>query len=232
MGTSVVTGCSGGIGKAICAALKEAGDRVVGMDRPGTENAAQNCDRFIACDLLDISDIWRAIDDLADEDGLTCLVNCAGLYEKKSVFDLTLEDLDRSLTVNLRAPFLLSQQLGRRMADSGGGSIVNIASIAGKIGSPMIPYGTSKAGVIGLTRSLAKTLAPYNIRVNAIAPGMIQTAMVDGVKPDQLQAQMQGVAMDRVGQPDEIASVVRFLASDGSTYMTGSVVDVAGGWMS
>ena len=233
MRTSVVTGSSGGMGRAICAELKARGDRVIGIDRPGTDTATgpEKPDRFIGCDLSDMTETRRAIDELVDED-VGCLVNCAGLYEKKAVFDLTLEDFDRVLTVNLRSPFLLSQQLGKRMADRGGGVIVNIASINGKLGSPIIPYGTSKAGLIGLTRSLAKTLAPYNIRVNAIAPGTIRTPMAADVNPTQMEQQMYSVAMGRWGEPNEIATVVRFLASDDSSYMTGAVVDVAGGWMS
>ena len=234
MRTAVLTGCHGGIGRAICAELKNAGDRVVGLDKPGTEavGSHERPDRFIACDLSDIDDVRHALKELTDERAIRCLVNCAGLYEKKEVFDLTMEDFDRVLTVNLRAPFLLSQQLAKRMADNGGGVIVNIASINGKLGSPVVPYGTSKAGLIGLTRSLARTLAPYNIRVNAIAPGTIRTAMAAGVEPVQMERQMYSVAMERVGEPREIAAVVRFLAGEDSSYMTGSIVDVAGGWMS
>jgi len=234
MRTSIVTGSSGGMGRAICAELKASGDRVIGIDRQGAESGdgSEKLDRFIACDLANMDDTRRAIDELRNEDSIGCLVNCAGLYEKKSVFELTLEDFDRVLAVNLRSPFLLSQQLGKIMADRGGGVIVNIASINGKLGSPIVPYGTSKAGLIGLTRSMAKTLAPYNIRVNAIAPGTIRTPMAADVNPVQMERQMYSVAMERVGEPKEIATVVRFLASDESSYMTGSVVDVAGGWMS
>ena len=234
MRVSVVTGSSGGMGRAICAELRKAGDRVVGLDRAGTEGSDkhQRPDRFIACDLSDMDDVRRALDALSDEAGIGCLVNCAGLYEKKKIFELTLEDFDRVLAVNLRAPFLLSLELGKRMAANGGGVIVNIASINGKLGSPIVPYGTSKAGLIGLTRSLAKTLAPYNIRVNAIAPGTIRTPMAADVDPVQMERQMYSVAMERIGEPHEIATVVRFLASDEASYMTGSIVDVAGGWMS
>jgi 3-oxoacyl-[acyl-carrier protein] reductase len=234
MRTSIVTGSSGGMGRAICAELKAQGDRVIGIDRvgPQSDDDPASVDRFIACDLSDLDEVQRAIDALADEEEIGCLVNCAGLYEKKGVFELTLEDFDRVLAVNVRAPFLLSQQFALRMRDRGGGVIVNIASINGKLGSPIVPYGTSKAGLIGLTRSLAKTLAPYNIRVNAIAPGTIRTPMAADVNPVQMERQMYSVAMERVGEPKEIATVVRFLASDESSYMTGAVVDVAGGWMS
>lgn len=235
MRTSVVTGCNGGMGRAIVAELRRAGDRVVGLDRDEASAApspAQTPDRYISCDLADMEAVRGALRLLAQEDGIGCLVNCASLYEKKAVFDLTLEDFDRVLAVNLRAPFLLSQELARAMAARGGGAIVNIASINGKLGSPMVPYGTSKAGLIGLTRSLARTLAPYNIRVNAIAPGTIDTPMAAGVDPVQMERQMHNVAMGRVGEPREIATVVRFLAGEEASYMTGSIVDVAGGWMS
>lgn len=233
--TCVLTGSRGGMGRAICAEMRRAGYRVVGLDRPGSAEASgdEAPDLFIASDLSDMDQVRQALDVLAAEDNIVTLVNCAGLYEKRAVFDLTLEDFDRVLAVNLRAPFLLSQELSRRMAAGGvAGSIVNIASINGKLGSPMIPYGTSKAGLIGLTRSMARTLAPYGIRVNAIAPGTIDTPMAADVNPEQMERQMYSVAMGRVGKPVEIATVVRFLAGEDSSYMTGSVVDVAGGWMS
>jgi NAD(P)-dependent dehydrogenase (short-subunit alcohol dehydrogenase family) len=223
------------MGRAICAEMRQADYRVVGLDRAGSTagRGEEQPDRFIACDLSDMDDVRRALDALQDEAGIVTLVNCAGLYEKKGVFELTLEDLDRVLAVNLRAPFLLSQELARRMAAAGtGGSIVNIASINGKLGSPIIPYGTSKAGLIGLTRSMAKTLAPHGIRVNAIAPGTIDTPMAADVDATQMERSLYSVAMGRIGRPDEIATVVRFLAGDDASYMTGSVVDVAGGWMS
>ncbi len=233
MPTTVLTGCHGGMGRAICAELRQAGHRVVGLDREGSRpgEGDERPDRFIPCDLSDMDAVRRALEEMGDE-AVSCLVNCAGLYEKKAVFDLTLEDFDRVLAVNLRAPFLLSQELARRMAAAGGGSIVNISSINGKLGSPMVPYGTSKAGLIGLTRSMAKTLAPHGIRVNAIAPGTIDTPMAAGVDPVQMERQMYSVAMGRYGTPREIATVVRFLAGEDSSYMTGAVVDVAGGWMS
>ena len=233
MRTSVVTGCHGGMGQAICAELKKSGDRVIGMDRPGSADASDDRpDRFIACDFTDMGDVRRALASLADEPAIGCLVNCAGAYEIKDVFDLTLDDFDRILAVNLRAPFLLSVELAKVMARNGGGAIVNIASINGKLGSPMVPYGTSKAGLIGLTKSLARTLAPHGIRVNAIAPGTIRTPMSARVDPVQMERQMHNVASGRIGEPEEIASVVRFLASSEASYMSGSIVDVAGGWMS
>ena len=232
MRISVVTGCNGGMGRAITTALQSAGDRVVGIDHPATKAGESGPDRFLACDLSDLDGVADALPQIAADGPVGCLVNCAGLYERKAVFDLTLEDFDRVLAVNLRAPFLLCQSLARGMRANGGGTMINIASINGKLGSPMVPYGTSKAGLIGLTKSFAKTLAPYGIRVNAIAPGTIRTPMAEGVDAAQMERQMYNVPMERWGEPEEIASVVAFLASDASSYMTGAVVDVAGGWMS
>ncbi|MFY0634010.1 MAG: SDR family oxidoreductase [Vannielia sp.] len=228
-GTAVVTGCHGGMGRAIVAALAASGRRVIGIDRPGSDGATP--DRFLPCDLADMAAVAALVDTLQGEP-VDCLVNCAGHYAIKPVFDLTLEDFDLALAINLRAPFLLSQGLARGMATRGGGSIVMISSIAGKLGSPMVPYGTTKAALIGLTKSLAKTLAPHAIRVNAIAPGVIRTPMAEGVEPEQMAQQMKNVPMARWGEPEEIAGVVGFLAGDASSYMTGAVLDVAGGWMS
>ncbi|WP_172297149.1 SDR family NAD(P)-dependent oxidoreductase [Pseudoruegeria sp. HB172150] len=232
MRVSVVTGCHGGMGRSICATLKAAGDHVIGIDHPDTSAGSDGPDRFLPCDLSDLGAVAELLPQFDRDEPVGCLVNCAGLYERKAIFDLSLDDFDRVLAVNLRAPFLLSQRVARRMAKVGQGAIVNIASINGKLGSPMVPYGASKAGLIGLTKSLAKTLAPYGIRVNAIAPGTIRTPMAEGVDPVQMERQMYNVPMDRWGEPEEIASVVAFLASDASSYMTGAVVDVAGGWMS
>ena len=222
MPTSILTGCHGGMGRAIAAELRRSGYRVVGIDRQRAiaGDADERPDRFVACDLSDMDEVRRALHELAGEADISTLVNCAGHYEKKSIFDLTIEDFDRALAVNLRAPFLLSQGLARRMAETGGGSIVNISSINGKLGSPMIPYGASKAGLIGLTRSMAKTLAPYRVRVNAIAPGTIDTPMAASVDATQMERQMYSVAMGRVGAPREIATVVRFLASDESSFLS------------
>ncbi|TKT78380.1 SDR family oxidoreductase [Aquamicrobium sp. LC103] len=124
MRVSVVTGCTGGMGRAITAELKTAGDRVIGLDRAAAAASEDEAvpDEFIACDLSDMEDVRRTLRVLSQESAIGCLVNCAGLYERKAVFELTLEDFDRVLTVNLRAPFLLSQGLARGMAERGGGS--------------------------------------------------------------------------------------------------------------
>lgn len=229
--TALVTGCLGAIGRAICTELRQQGYRLVGTDygpHAGFEGD------YHACDLVDPDAVVRLLADIAPglSAGITLLVNNAGLYEPVPFFDLTLQDFDRAHAVNVRAPFQLSQAVARWMVAHGHqGAIVNIASIAGKLGSPIIPYGSSKAATIGLTRSLARVLAPHGIRVNAIAPGVIETPMSAAVNAAQMQRQLANVPMGRMGEPSEIARVVSFLASPAAGYMTGSIVDVNGGWM-
>lgn len=226
-----MTGCYGGIGQAIAFALQQAGDRVIGIDHPDAVAQGPAPDQFHGCDLADMEATQDLATRIAVGENVGLLINCAGHYARGDVFDLTLADLDLSLAVNLRAPFLLSQTFGRVMARAGRGVIVNVASIAAHIGSPMVPYGTSKAGLVGLTKSLARAYAPHNIRVNAVAPGITGTAMARDVAPDQMARQIEQVAMGRWAEPQEIANVVQFLASDAASYMTGSVVDVTGGWI-
>lgn len=228
--TAIVTGCQGFIGRATCRELLEAGFVVVGVDRAPEKGDHEG--PYITCDLSNIAVIEKMLETgRRYASDISLLVNNAGLYEPKGFFDLTLEDFDRVMTVNTRAVFLISQAVARWMVDSNrGGSIVNIASINGRLGSPIIPYGTSKAAVIGLTKSMARALAPHKIRVNAIAPGVIETPMSAAVAPEQMKRQLLNVPMGRMGEPSEIAKVVAFLAGDASSYMTGSIVDVNGGW--
>lgn len=228
--TAVVTGCLGAIGRAICEELSQTGFAVVGIDKP--PDGADHAGRYFPCDLSDAQATVDVVQQIgAESRAIDLLVNNAGAYEPKGFFDLTIEDFDRTMAVNARAVFILSQQIARWMIDAGrGGSIVNIASIAGRLGSPVIPYGTSKAAVIGLTRSMARVLAPHRIRVNAIAPGIIASPMSARVAPAQMERQLANVPMGRIGDPAEIAKVVAFLAQDASSYMTGSIVDVNGGW--
>jgi NAD(P)-dependent dehydrogenase (short-subunit alcohol dehydrogenase family) len=229
---AIVTGCRGAIGRAICTELRTIGFRVTGIDQAA--EGAGDVDRYIDCDLADTAAIMDALQRIGAEGrDIDVLVNNAGVYEPKGFFDLTAADFDHAMAVNARAIFVLSQEVARWMIAAGrGGSIVNIASIAGKLGSPIVPYGASKAAAIGLTKSLARVLAPHRIRVNAIAPGVIESAMSARVAPTQMERQLAVVPMARMGAPAEIARVVAFLAQEGSSYMTGSILDVNGGWPS
>jgi 3-oxoacyl-[acyl-carrier protein] reductase len=231
--TAIVTGCLGAIGRATCDALRAIGFAVTGIDQPA--NGAGHVGRYVACDLADVRATLEALQEIGTESSgdVALLVNNAGAYEPKAFFALTVADFDHAMAVNARAMFILSQEVARWMIAGGrGGSIVNIASIAGKLGSPVVPYGASKAAAIGLTKSLARVLAPHRIRVNAIAPGVIESAMSARVAPEQMERQLAGVPMARMGDPAEVAKVVVFLAQDASSYMTGSILDVNGGWPS
>lgn len=232
MSVAIVTGCLGAIGSAICAELKAADYDVIGLDRPADGAFAHGSYR--ACDLSDAAAVTHVLGAIRQSGtGIGLLVNNAGYYDPKPFFETSLQDFGTAYDINVRAIFQLSQEVARWMiADGTAGAIVNIASIAGKIGSPIVPYGTSKAAVIGLTRSLAKVLAPHGIRVNAIAPGVIASPMSNAINDAQMRTQLAMTAMGRIGTPEEIARVVRFLAGADASYMTGSIVDVAGGWMS
>jgi 3-oxoacyl-[acyl-carrier protein] reductase len=228
--TAVVSGCLGAIGRATCEELRTIGFAVTGIDRAA--QGAGHAGRYFSCDLADARATMDVLQQIgAESREIDLLVNNAGAYEPKGFFDLTVADFDHTMAVNARAIFILSQQIARWMIETGrGGSIVNIASIAGKLGSPIIPYGASKAAAIGLTKSIARVLAPHGIRVNAIAPGVIESPMSAKVAPPQMERQLANVPMARVGEPAEIAKVVAFLAQDASSYMTGSILDVNGGW--
>ena len=232
MSVAIVTGCLGAIGSAICIELDAAGYDVIGLDRPA--DGAFVHGRYFACDLADAPAVTQVLG-LIRQSGASpgLLVNNAGFYDPKPFFETSLDDFGKAYDINVRAIFQLVQEVARWMiADDTKGAIVNIASIAGKIGSPIVSYGTSKAAVLGLTRSVAKVLAPHGIRVNAVAPGVIASPMSNIINDAQMRTQMAMTAMGRIGTPDEIAKVVRFLASADASYMTGSIVDVAGGWMS
>lgn len=165
------------------------------------------------------------------------LVNNAGIAQFKPFLELTEEEWDRTLDINLKGYFLCAQAVAKEMAKRKSGVIINIASIAmGQIGvgfPALVHYCASKGGIVGMTEALALELAPYNIRVNAISPGAIETPMIEPIKSDSktMEGLMARVPMHRVGKPEEVSNLVLFLASDASSYMTGSDVVIDGGWL-
>jgi NAD(P)-dependent dehydrogenase (short-subunit alcohol dehydrogenase family) len=150
---------------------------------------------------------------------------------------MTEEDWDRTLDINLKGYFLCAQAAAKEMTKQKSGVIINIASVAmGQVGvgfPNIVHYCASKGGIVGMTEALAIELAPYNIRVNAISPGVIETPMIDPVKadPKAIEGILARVPMHRVGKPEEVSNLVLFLASDKSSYMTGSTVVIDGGWL-
>lgn len=189
---------------------------------------------FILANLTDVASIERVAAEAGELDGL---VNCAGIYPVTSALELTAEEWDRVLAVNLRAPFLLTVAVARRMIAAGRtGSIVNISSTASVVARPGIAhYGASKAGLNQLTRILAVEFAPFGIRINAVLPGVISTetvkqSLASPAARAEMQAKEARIPMGRLGKPEEVAVLAAFLLSDAASYSTGGLFTADGGF--
>jgi 3-oxoacyl-[acyl-carrier protein] reductase len=236
---AVVTGGATGIGRAICSELTAQGaDVVVGdvQDAEATiEEIHKNGGNAIAvnCDVSSPDEISHLIEAAVENfDGLDILVNNAGIGDQSPFLETSLALWQRCLSINLTGQFLCGQAAARVMASRGGGAIINIASISGqRAGRGRVAYGTSKAGVIMLTRQMAVELAEYNIRVNAVAPGPVDTAQSRSAHTAaQRAAYHRQIPLHRYGNAEEIARTVRFLASADASFITGAVVNVDGGF--
>lgn len=239
----LVTGASRGIGAALATALAEAGaSLVVGArkveDLEATADAvAQTGSPVLAVplDVTRVASIEAAVSAATQRFGrLDGLVNNAGVEEIRPSFDVDEALWDRILDTNLKGAFFAAQAAGRAMRANGSGSIVNIASLTSMVGVPTaVPYGSSKSGLLGMTRALASEWAPFGIRVNAIAPGYFRTAMTDVFyENDAWRERMLGrIPMNRFGDLDDLAGAALFLASDASRYMTGQCIAIDGGFL-
>lgn len=243
---ALITGGRRGIGKSIALALVKYGAKVI-----ITDISCEDCEKVVEeikvgggdglalkLDVTNRQEIETAIKTTVEKFGhLDILINNAGIAEFSPFLDITDEQLSKTLDINLKGQFICSQIAGKQMKEQGGGSIVNIASVAmGGQGigfSNVSHYCASKGGVVALTEAVAVELAKYNIRVNAIAPGLIETPMIAPVKADEtsFQSSLSRIPMGRVGKPEEIGELAAFLASDSASYITGSVVIADGGWM-
>jgi len=160
---------------------------------------------------------------------LDILVNNAGIMEDRLLAMISPENIDRTFAVNVKGMIYNMQYASRLMARKNSGSIINVASIIGRFGNAgQVVYGGSKAAVIGLTFSAAKELAPQNIRVNAIAPGFIDTDLIKEMPPEKIEERISSIKINRIGTPEDVAKAIYFFASDLSTYITGQVLGVDG----
>jgi 3-oxoacyl-[acyl-carrier protein] reductase len=238
---ALITGGQQGIGRAIAMALAREGADVAlnYLDERAAESAAQEIRQTGRRCLPVPGDVSRAGDVLAlveaTERGLgpvDALINNAGIFPRSSFLDLAEAEWDRVHGVNLKGSFLAAQAVARRLVARGApGAIVNLASSAAYRSSPRgVHYVASKAGVVGLTRAMALELAPHGIRVNAIAPGLTDTAQPrDGHSEAEVQSMARQVPLGRMGQPDDVAAAAMFLVSPEARHITGQVIHVNGG---
>ena len=243
----LVTGSSRGIGAAILTKFAEAGATSVlhfwddpdGANRRDAEALAANLRALpggprvevLAADVRDpvqVEALMRQVRDACG--GLDVLVNNAGILKDRTIRKMAVADWDAVIATNLSGVFHCCKFGAEVLRD--GGRVVNIASVAGLVGiHGQANYAAAKAGVIGLTRSLAKELARKGVTVNAVAPGVVETTMIGDIKPDVLAEYVRQIPAGRLGRPDDVANVVLFLASEETGYVTGQVLPVTGGWL-
>ncbi len=239
---AIVTGASRGIGRAIAKRLAADGHAVMlvarsagGIDAVAQEIAAAGgTAQACPCDLADDAAVDAMLEGVVDERGrLDILVNNAGITRDGLILRMSDEDFDLVWTTNLRAAFRLCRAAARPMMRGRWGRMINIGSVVGVMGNPgQANYAAAKAGLIGMTKSICKELGGKGITANVVAPGFVQTDMTDAL-PEQLIKEAVGrLPMRRLGQPEEIADAVAFLASDRAGYITGHVLAVDGGMLS
>jgi NAD(P)-dependent dehydrogenase (short-subunit alcohol dehydrogenase family) len=235
--TALVTGAARGIGLAIATRLAADGLRVALLDQDGdaVEAAARSVGHgalALVGDVARTKDVDGAVARVESAWGrLDVLVNNAGITGRSfPIWELSDEDWQRVIDVDLTSVFLCCRAAVKVMLRQGGGRIINIASIAGKEGNPtLVPYSTAKAGVIGLTKALAKEVATRGILVNAVAPAVIGTELLKQMESSTVDLLVSKIPMGRVGRPEEVAALVAWLASDECSFSTGAVYDLSGG---
>ena len=230
----LVTGAARGIGRRIAERLIEEGMRATLLDiDPAVEDVARALGAAnLVVDLADAAATRRGLASGGADDPFWLVVNNAGVFSKTPLLEITLEEWDRVHRVNVRSMVVVIQVLAPAMIAAGtGGRIVNVASMAAKLGTPgESAYAASKAAVVALSRIAAMELGPHGVTVNAVCPGYILTEMgADTRTPDQVAAWTAKSPLGRLGQPDDVASAVAFLASDDGSYMTGQAINVTGG---
>ena len=234
---ALVTGASRGIGKVITDLFIAEGAEVWGLDIKEPEDLSNRIEKakgklhWASADIGELEALEPVIESIVKESGgFDILVNNAGIARDNLSFRMSLEEFRKVLDVNLSAAFIIARTVGRDMIRKRTGSIISMSSVVGLHGNGgQANYAASKAGLVGVTKSLARETASRNVRVNAIAPGYIATDMTANL-PDQVKEAMLGqIPLKRMGTPEDIAAAVLFLASDDSAYITGQVLTVDGG---
>lgn len=237
---AIVTGAGRGIGKAVALTLAAQGAKVV-VNYSRSVDAAQEVVNHIAgfggeaiavqADVADSTQVDRLLTETKEKFGrVDILVNNAGITRDKLILRMSEEDWDSVLATNLKGAFLCCKAVAPIFVKQRAGIIVNIGSVNGLVGAPgQSNYSASKAGLIGLTKSLAKELGGRNVRINAVAPGFIETEMTDGLKDDFKETVIKQIPLARLGSADDVAGVVLFLCSDAAAYIQGEVISIDGG---
>lgn len=233
---AIVTGGAQGLGLAIARRYVAEGARVVLADLDGdraASAAAELGDATVGsgCDVTSAGDVDGAVATCRDRFGrLDVMVNNAGITRDRTMRKMTSDDFRTVVDVHLHGTWLGTRAAAEVMREAGGGSIVNMSSIAGKVGNfGQTNYSAAKAGMVGLTKAAAKEVARHGVRVNAIQPGLIDTAMTASMPREAYESKLAEIPMGRAGDPDEVAKVALFLASDLASYLTGCVLEVTGG---
>lgn len=237
---ALVTGASRGIGRMIALEFAKHGANVA-VNYAGSEDKAKEVveeikqygvEAFpIQADVSDEASVKKMVKEVIGTfGGLDILVNNAGINRDNLLMRMKEEEFDEVISINLKGVFLCTKAVARQMMKQRGGRIINVASIVGVAGNPgQANYVAAKAGVIGLTKTTAKELASRNILVNAVAPGFITTDMTDALTDEQKEAMLEMIPLARFGEPEDVAKVVRFLASEDAAYLTGQTIHIDGG---
>lgn len=241
MKTAIITGASKGIGAVIAKRLNELNYNLVLNYRSSTASMEELVKSFtnkdikniiVKCDISVYEDAKKLIDEAYSTFGtVDVLINNAGITKDNLLPLMTQEEFDRVIDINLKGTFNSCRHIAKRMMKQRQGRIINISSVSGLAGNPgQVNYSASKAGIIGMTKSMARELGKKNILVNAIAPGFIKTEMTDKI-PEEIKAEMmKNIPLQRLGKPEDIADCVEFLISDKASYITGQVISVNGGF--